>query len=64
MLTKLIIKQRRNLIVDRRYKYAFVSMRSCRTYVSFGVFCRINKEYFKCEKCYRKNWKCNLTPNY
>jgi len=37
MLTKLIIEQRRNSIVDRRYKYAFVSMRSCRAYVSFSV---------------------------
>jgi len=37
MLTKLIIEQRRNSIVDRRYKYAFILMRSCRTYVSFDV---------------------------
>ncbi len=64
MLTKLIIKQRRNSIASCRYKYAFIFMRSCRAYVSFNVFYRINWEYFKCEKCYRKNWKCNLASNY
>jgi len=42
MLTKLIIKQRRNSIANRRYKYAFILMRSCRAYVSFNVFYRIN----------------------
>jgi len=29
MLTKLITKQRRNLIANRRYKYAFILMRPC-----------------------------------
>ncbi len=39
-------------------------MRPCQTYVSFGVSCQINREYLKCEKCYQKNWKYNLVPNY
>ncbi len=55
MLIKLIIEQRRNSIVDCRYKYALLTMRSCRICVAFDVSCRINKEYLKCEKCYRKN---------
>ena len=64
MLIKLIIEQRRNFIVNRRYKYVFLTMRSCRICVAFDVFCQINKEYLKCEKCYRKNRKCDLTSNY
>jgi len=64
MLTKLIIEQRRNLIANCRYKHAFILMRSCRTYVSFNVLYRINREYLKCEKCYWKNRKCNLASNY
>ncbi len=64
MLIKLIIEQCRNFVVDRRYKYAFLAMRLCRIYVVFDVSCRINKEYLKCKKCYRKNKKCDLTFNY
>ncbi len=64
MLIKLIIEQRRNFVVDRRYKYAFLIMRSCRVYVAFDVSYQVNKEYLKCKKCYRKNWKCDLTLDY
>jgi len=64
MLIKLITKQRRNFVVNRRYKYAFFTMRSCRICVAFEVSCQVNKEYLKCEKCYRKNRKCDLTSNY
>ncbi len=64
MLTKLIIEQRRNFVVNRRYKHAFLLMRSCRVYVSFNVSCQVNRKYLKCKKCYRKNWKCDLAPNY
>jgi len=64
MPTKLTIEQRRNFVADRRYKYAFLIMRSCRACVAFGVPCRVNREYLKCEECYRKNRKCDLAPNY
>jgi len=64
MLIKLIIEQRRNFVVDRRYKHAFLTMRPCRVCVLFGVSYRINREYLKCEKCYRKNRKCDLASNY
>jgi len=64
MLIKLITKQRRNFVVNRRYKYVLLIMRSCRIYVAFDVSCQINKEYLKCKKCYRKNRKCDLTLNY
>jgi hypothetical protein len=64
MLIKLIIKQRRNSIVDRRYKHAFFTMRSCRICVSFDVSCQVNREYLKYKKCYRKNRKCDLASNY
>jgi len=52
MLIKLIIEQRRNFVVNRRYKYALFTMRSCRVYVAFNVSYRINKKYLKCKKCY------------
>ncbi len=64
MLIKLIIEQRRNSIANCCYKYVLFTMRSCRVCVLFNVSCQINKEYLKCKKCYRKNWKCNLTSNY
>ena len=64
MLIKLIIKQRRNFVVDRRYKYALLIMRSCRICATFDVSCQVNKKYLKCKKCYRKNRKCDLTFNY
>jgi len=64
MLIKLIIEQRRNFVANCRYKYAFLTMRPCRTCVAFDVFCQVNKEYLKCEKCYRKNRKCDLTFDY
>jgi hypothetical protein len=64
MLVKLFTEQRRNFVADRRYKHALLTMRPCRVCVSFGVSCRINKEYLKCEKCYRKNRKCDLASNY
>ncbi len=35
MLIKLIIEQRRNFVVDRRYKYVIFAIRSCRICVSF-----------------------------
>ncbi len=55
MLIKLIIKQRRNFVINCRYKYAFFAMRSCRICIEFNVSCQVNKEYLKCKKCYRKN---------
>jgi len=55
MLIKLIIEQRRNFVANRRYKYALLTMRSCRTCVAFDVPCRVNKKYLKCKKYYRKN---------
>ncbi len=55
MLIKLITKQRRNFVANRRYKYALLTMRSYRIYVAFDVSYRVNKKYFKCKKCYRKN---------
>ncbi len=64
MPTKLTIEQRRNFVADRRYKYALFSMRPCRTCVAFGVPCQVNREYLKCEECYRKNRKCDLAPDY
>ncbi len=64
MLIKLTTKQRRNFVVDRRYKYVLLIMRSCRACVAFDVLCQVNKKYLKCKKCYRKNWKCDLAPNY
>ncbi len=64
MLTKLITKQRRNFVANRRYKHALLIMRSCRICVAFDVSCQINKEYLKCKKCYRKNRKCDLASNY
>jgi len=64
MLIKLIIEQRRNFVVDRRYKYALLAMHLCRICVAFDVSCQVNKEYLKCKKCYRKNKKCDLTSNY
>jgi len=64
MLIKLIIEQRRNFAINRRYKHVLLTMRSCRTCVLFDVFYQVKKEYLKCEKCYRKNRKCNLTSNY
>ena len=64
MLIKLIIEQRRNFVANCRYKYVLFTMRSCRIYVAFDVSCQINKEYLKCEKCYRKNQKCDLASNY
>jgi len=64
MLIKLIIEQRRNFVANRRYKYAFLTMRSYRVYVAFDVSCQVNKEYLKCKKCYRNNRKCDLTLNY
>ncbi len=64
MLIKLIIKQRRNFVANRRYKHALLTMRSCRIYVAFDVFYRVNKKYLKCKKCYRKNRKCDLALDY
>jgi len=64
MSIKLTIEQRRNFVANRCYKYAFLTMRSCRVCVTFDVSCRINKEYLKCEKCYQKNRKCDLASNY
>ena len=60
MLIKLIIKQRRNFVANCRYKYVFLTMRSCRICVTFNVSCQINKKYLKCKKCYQKNRKCDL----
>ncbi len=37
MLIKLIIEQRRNFVVDCRYKYVLLTMRSCRIYIVFDV---------------------------
>ncbi len=64
MLIKLIIEQRRNFVVNRRYKHVLLTMRPCRIFVAFDVFCQVNKKYLKCKKCYRKNWKYDLTSNY
>jgi hypothetical protein len=64
MLIKLIIKQRRNFVVNRRYKYVIFSMRSCQVYVLFDVSYQVNKKYLKCKKCYQKNRKCDLILNY
>jgi len=64
MSIKLTIEQRRNFVANRRYKHAIFIMPSCRACVSFDVSCQINKKYLKCKKCYRKNWKCDLTFNY
>ncbi len=64
MSIRLIIEQRRNFVANRRYKYALLTMRPCRACVAFGVPCRVNRKYLKCEKYYRKNRKCDLAPNY
>jgi len=64
MPIKLIIEQRRNFVADRRYKHALLVMRPCRACATFGVSCQVNREYLKCEKCCRKNRKCDLAPNY
>ena len=64
MLIKLITKQRRNFVVNCRYKHVFFTMRLCRICVSFDVSCQINRKYLKCKKCYQKNRKCDLTSNY
>ncbi len=64
MLIKLIIEQRRNFIANRRFKHVIFTTRPCRVYVLFDVSCRINREYLKCKKCYRKNRKCDLASNY
>ena len=39
-------------------------MRPCSSCLSFGVSCRINRQYLKCEECYRKNRKYKLAPDY
>ena len=64
MSIKLTTKQRRNFVAKCRYKYALLIMRSCRACVAFDVLCQVNKKYLKCKKCYRKNWKCDLTLDY
>jgi len=64
MPVKLSTEQRRNSVADRCYKHALLTMRPCRACVSFGVPCRVNREYLKCEECYRKNRKCDLAPDY
>ncbi len=64
ILTKLITEQYRNSIVDCCYRYASISIRSCQVCILFDVLCRVNREYLKCKKYYRKNRKYNLTSNY
>ena len=39
-------------------------MRPCSSCLSFGVSCRVNRQYLKYEECYRKNRKCKLAPDY
>ena len=39
-------------------------MRPCSSCLSFSVSCRVNRQYLKCEECYRKNRKCELAPDY
>ncbi len=64
MSTKLITEQRRNSIVDYCYRYTSISMCFCRVCILFDVLCRVNREYLKYKKCYRKNQKCNLISDY
>ena len=58
------ITQRVNLIIDRRYRDAILAMRSCNSCQSAEVSCRVNRQFLKCKKCYRKNHKCELTSDY
>ena len=64
MPTQLATQQRRDLTANRRYRSAFVTIRPYSACLSFGVSCRVNRQYLKCEECYRKNRKCELAPDY
>jgi len=64
ILTKLTTKQYCNSIVDCCYRYVSILIYFCQACVLFGVLCRVNREYLKYKKCYRKNRKYNLVSNY
>ena len=64
ILTKLITEQRRNSVADCYYRHVSISICFCQTCILFGVLCRVNREYFKYKKYYRKNRKYNLISDY
>ncbi len=64
ILTKLTTEQYCNSIADCCYRYVSILIRSCRACILFDIFCRVNREYLKYKKCYRKNRKYNLISDY
>jgi len=64
ILTKLITEQYRNSVANCCYRYVSISIYSCRACILFGMLCRVNREYLKCKKYYRKNRKYNLVSDY